>query len=521
MRRRELFRGLLLGCLLPLIESGLGLPGGPHVAGAVELGEAVGFSPDELRARAKAMAATAYEAPPEDGLDALRNLSYDAFRDIRFRTAEALWKDAGPFRAGFFHVGSYFLRPVRIFEVSDGKAREIRYTPELFDFGANQIEGLTVETGGFAGLRLHHPLNRPDVFDEVAAFLGASYFRAIGRNQHYGLSARGLAINTGLSSGEEFPAFTEFYLERPATDAESLVLHALLDSPSATGAYRFEIHPGNDTVMQVSAVVYPRREIARLGIAPLTSMYSFGANDRIGIDDFRPAVHDSEGLAIWTGKDERIWRPLVNPDSLRFSFFADESPRGFGLLQRVRAFEAYQDLEAHYESRPSLWVEPLGAWGKGAIQLIEIPSDNEAHDNIVAFWIPAQAVAAGDELALDYRLHWSMEHPFEPEEAIVATTLVGRVEADGEKADQPGRKFVIDFVGGALANLDATAPVEARTEISGGSMTAPVVQHRGAMGGWRVFFDMTPAGDQPVEMRCQLVMGGAMLSETWTYQWSG
>ena len=516
MRRRELFRGLLLGCLLPLVGGGLGWRG----AGAVALGEAAGFSPEELRARAKAMAATDYEAPAEDGLEGLRALSYDEFRDIRFRAEETLWSEAGSFRARFFHTGSYFLRPVRIFEVAEDRAREILYTPELFDFGANQIEGLTAETGGFAGLRLHHPLNRPDVFDEVASFLGASYFRAVGRNQHYGLSARGLAINTGLPSGEEFPAFTEFYLERPQPGAESLVLHALLDSPSATGAYRFEIRPGNDTVMQVSALVYPRRDIARIGIAPLTSMYTFGGNDRVGVDDFRPAVHDSEGLEVWTGKDERVWRPLVNPEALRFSFFGDENPRGFGLMQRARAFAAYQDLEARYERRPSLWVELIGGWGKGAIQLIEIPSDNEAHDNIVAYWIPSQPAAAGAELAFDYRLHWSIEHPFPPEQATVAATLVGRAVTAGKAPDQPARKFVIDFVGGALANLDPAAPVEARAEVSGGSITEPVVQHGVPIGGWRVFFDMTPAGDQPVELRCRLVMGDAVLSEVWSYQWT-
>ncbi|MGF1608118.1 MAG: glucan biosynthesis protein [Kiloniellales bacterium] len=497
-----------------------GLSGALRRARAVELGQAADFSPDALRERAKAMAATDYEAPPESGLDALRRLSYDQLRDIRFRAEETLWRAARPFQARFYHIGSYFLRPVRIFEVADCSARELLYTPELFDFGANQIEGLTPESGGFAGLRLHSPLNRPDVFDEVASFLGASYFRAIGRNQHYGLSARGMAINTGMASGEEFPAFTELYLERPALGAESLVLHALLDSPSTTGAYRFEIQPGSDTVMQVSARVYPRREIARLGIAPLTSMYSFGANDRVGVDDFRPAVHDSEGLAIWTGEGERIWRPLVNPEVLRFSFFGDENPRGFGLMQRTRRFAAYQDLEARYDLRPSLWVEPLGAWGKGTIQLIEIPSDNEAYDNIVAYWIPAQPVTAGTELVFDYRLHWSMAHPFPPEEAIAAATLVGRAESAGDEGGRPGRKFVIDFTGGALANLDADAVVEARTEISGGTMTPPVIHHRGAIGGWRVFFNMTPAGNQPVELRCRLVMGEAALSETWAYQWT-
>lgn len=523
MRRRALFRGFLLGCLLPLAggSSALfgGLSGALRRAGAVELGDAAAFSPEALRERAKAMAGSDYEAPPESSLEALRRLSYDQFRDIRFRAAESLWHSGGPFQARFFHIGSYFLRPVRLFEVAEGSARELRYAPELFDFGANQVEGLTQEAGGFAGLRLFYPLNRPDVFDEVVSFLGASYFRAIGREQHYGLSARGLAINTGMASGEEFPAFTELYLERPAPEAESLVLHALLDSPSATGAYRFEIRPGNDTVMQVSAKVYPRREIARLGIAPLTSMYTFGANDRADVDDFRPAVHDSEGLAIWTGEGERLWRPLVNPETLRFSFFADESPRGFGLMQRARSFAAYQDLEAHYERRPSLWVEPIGSWGNGVVQLIEIPSDSEAHDNIVAYWIPAQPAAAGGELSFDYRLHWTLQHPFPPDEATVAATLVGRAQ-NTDEADQPKRKFVIDFVGGRLANLDAGAPVEAKTEISGGSMTTPVVHHRGTVGGWRVFFDITPTGDQPVELRCRLVMGDAALSEVWTYQWT-
>jgi len=481
---------------------------------ATVLDEGTPFSEAWLRTEARRLAAEPYRPPGPALPGALTELTYDDHRDIRFRTDQALWRgDDLPFEVQFFHPGGLFQTPVHIFEVRDGLAREVAYGAELFDYGANELPPLP-EDLGFAGFRLHYPLNRPDYLDELVVFLGASYFRALGRGHQYGLSARGLAIDTATSQGEEFPAFTAFWLKRPLPGADRAMAYALLDSPSVTGAYTFIITPGDATVMDVSVALFPRTAVERLGVAPLTSMYLFGPNDRLGIDDFRPRVHDSDGLAVWTGSGERIWRPLVNPESLRISSFTDETPRGFGLVQRERDFEAYQDLEARYELRPTAWVQPLGDWGRGRVQLIEIPTDEEIHDNIVAYWVPETPVEPGRELSFGYRLHWCTRPPQPPAGGLVVATHVGA----GSVPDS--RKFVIDYAGGPLDDLAPDAPVEPVVTVWHGEVHNPVAVHNDAVGGWRLFFDMTSDADRPVEMRAFLRLDDAALTETWSYQWT-
>jgi periplasmic glucans biosynthesis protein len=329
-----------------------------------------------------------------------------------------------------------------------------------------------------------------------------------------------VAIDTGLPKQEEFPSYRRFWLERPAPGTDQIMVHALLDGPSLTGAYTFKIRPGAATVMEIEATLYPRQTIELLGIAPLTSMFLFGPNDRRGIDDFRPQVHDSEGLQLWSGSGEWFWRPLVNPELLRLSLFSDNNPKGFGLMQRTRDFEAYQDLEAHYDLRPSLWVEPLEGWGQGHVRLIEIPSPAEVHDNIVAFWVPREPVEAGSEWHFKYRLYWGMQAPIRPELAQTAATRTGMGGSPGQQQDGEIRRFVIDFEGGQLKDLPADAPVEASVTLAGGELTLPITRKNDVTGGWRVFFDLHPAGGDPVELRCTLRLGDKPLSETWVYQWS-
>ncbi len=486
----------------------------PALRAASVATEGTPFSEAWLRDRARELAASPYRPPQPPLPEVLAELTYDQHRDIRFDPDQALWRDAGlPFHAQFFHTGWLFQTPVHIFEVQDGMAREVLYLAELFDYGRNELPPLR-EDLGFAGFRLHHPLNRQDYFDELAVFLGASYFRALGRGHRYGLSARGLAVNTATRQGEEFPAFTAFWIKRPAPDADRVVVYALLDSPSVAGAYTFTIVPGDTTVLEVSAVLYPRAAMERLGLAPLTSMYLFGPNDRLGADDFRPRVHDSDGLALWTGAGEWIWRPLVNPESLRISSFLDENPRGFGLMQRERDFGAYQDLEARSELRPSAWVEPQGDWGPGRVQLVEIPTDEEIHDNIVAYWVPDEPVEPGGELAFAYRLHWCSAAPESPAGGTVTGTSVGTGHVAGS------RKFVVDFAGGPLDDLAPDAPVEPVITVWHGEVHNPVAVHNDAVGGWRMFFDLTPESHRPVEMRAFLRLDETALTETWSYQWT-
>jgi glucans biosynthesis protein len=298
-----------------------------------------------------------------------------------------------------------------------------------------------------------------------------------------------------------------------------LTLYALLDSPSCAGAYKITIMPGDTTVTEIEAVLFPRRDIETLGIAPLTSMFLFGPADDRGFDDFRPEVHDSDGLSMHSGAGEWIWRPLRNPAQLQVNAFSDDNPRGFGLMQSARDFASYQDLEAHYEKRPSVWVEPLAGWGQGQIRLVEIPTDLEIHDNIVAFWVPGAAVAAGSEWRVNYRLHWGLTPAFVSDRGRVIKTRHGAGGVSGTGEGSGNRKFVIDFKGGPLDSLAPDAAVEAVVSASAGTILFPVAQQNEETGGWRAFFDLEPAGDGPVELRCFLRLDGDALTETWSFQW--
>lgn len=471
--------------------------------------------------RARALAAQPYIAPASKLPADLAALNYDRHRDIRFRPERALWRDAGlPFEVQFFHPGWLFADPVRVHEVTGEGTREISVDPRDFDYGKNTLDPAAWPKLGFAGFRVHYPLNNAAYKDELVVFLGASYFRALGKGQRYGLSARALAIDTVArpgrpTRGEEFPRFVEFWLERPASaESTSLTLHALLDSPRAAGAYTFTITPGEDTVMQVRSRLYLRagsEDIATLGIAPLTSMFLHGENQPDD-DDFRPEVHDSDGLAVHAGSGEWLWRPLVNPHLSRAkgvltTSFSTTDPRGFGLMQRDRAFSSYEDLEARYELRPSAWVEPIGAWGAGRVELVQLPTDEEIHDNIVAYWLPEKLPAPGEPLDFAYRVRWQMKQEQRPGSAWVTQTRRGRSYG---KLLEGEHKFVIDFDGPALRALPPDAVVEPVITVGADTVVREAVAYRhDVTGGWRLTLRvLRPATSstaaQPLELRAFL-----------------
>lgn len=479
------------------------------------------FDFDALCRRAQELAEHRHQDDQASLPEGLKNLGYDQYRDLRFVPDRALWRGTRRFEVQFFHLGFLYDRPVRVNMVSNGVAHPVPYQRDLFTFGANKVQAELPADFGFAGFRLHYPLHRPGLMDEVIAFLGASYFRMLGRGQVYGLSARGLAINTAQPRGEEFPRFREFWIEEPAPDADAITVHALLDSPSCTGAYRFAIRPGTETVAEVHCTLYPRADIEKLGLAPLTSMFFYGEGRSRRGDDFRPEVHDSDGLQVATGNGEWLWRPLVNPRALRVSSFAVENPRGFGLCQRDRRFESYQDLESLFHKRPSLWVEPIGAWGKGRVELVEIPSESEINDNVVAYWVLEQPVRKGAPLNMSYRLISTLNLDSSPPLARVVATREGSARTPGNALAHPeARHFVLDFEGGDLAHLDAEEPVQADASATTGKLQPPVVMKNTETGGWRVFFDVLPDGGKACDLRCALRLRGAALTETWTYLWT-
>jgi glucans biosynthesis protein len=370
------------------VATALPLASSARVSTAAANAAGTPFDRSIVRQLARDAATKPYKAAETSLPDNLKNIDYDHYRQIRFQPERALWhSEKLPFEVQFFHRGFFYAPRIDIYEVASGEATKLAYHPADFSFGSNTPPAPEMDLG-FAGFRIHAPINKPDYYDEVCVFLGASYFRAVAKGETYGLSARGLAINTGDAKGEEFPLFKTFWIEKPAPNANSIVVHALLDSESTTAAYRFTVRPGDTTVFDVELAIYPRIDLDHAGLMPMTSMFFFGPNDRKDVDDFRPSVHDSDGIAIYNGRGEELWRPLSNPRDLQISTFADLNPRGYGLMQRQKNFLAYQDLESNFETRPSLWAEPIGDWGEGSVQLIEIPTKEEIHDNIAGFWRP-------------------------------------------------------------------------------------------------------------------------------------
>jgi glucans biosynthesis protein len=490
------------------------LPLGFGAARAEEEIAAGAFDFATVRAAAEELAAQPYRALDFVLPEPLAGLSPAKYAQIRYRPEQALWRDGDiPFRITFFHLGAIYRQPVAIHVVDQGRVEPVRYVPEMFEFGVNGLADALSAELGFAGLSLHHGGEADGLFD-FARFHGASYFRIRGREQAYGLAARGLAVDTALPGGEEFPFFRAFWIERPAPDADQITVYALLDSPSVSGAYQFGLRPGVVTSADVRAVVFPRRGITKLGIAPLTSMFLFGENRGRTFDDFRPEVHNSDGLLIHNGRSEWLWRPLANHRTLQVSAFLDDNPRGFGLIQRDRNFAGYQDLQAEFQLRPSYWVEPLGDWGPGAVELVEIPSDHESNDNIVAFWVSEAPAESGRPIEIAYRLHAEFDQPRRPP--------LGRVEATriGPGRDGGARRFTLDFAGGPLDELGSDAPLEVIAEAYRGALGSPALVRHPQIGGWRVWFDLNPGGEELCELRCLLKLRGEQVTETWIYRWT-
>ncbi len=485
------------------------------------LGKPQRFDLAWLKGQARALAAVPYKAPTNKLPADIAALNWDQYQAIRFRPEHALWADTKQrFKVELFHLGLFFKRPVRMYEVVGGQAQQLAYDPTMFDYGKSGLDGNKQPADlGFAGFRFKFHL-APE-FD-IAAFLGASYFRATSGTRQYGLSARALAIDTGMAKPEEFPDFTSFWFERSAPESNTLVVYALLDSASVTGAYRFAITPGDTTLMEVDSALYPRKEIERLGIAPCTSMFQTGENDRRKGNDWRPEIHDSDGLAMHSGNGEWIWRPLRNPRGVSFNAFADKAPRGFGLLQRDKDFANYQDDGVFYERRPSLWVEPKGDWGAGAIDLVEIPTDNETNDNIVAFWNPAAKPQPGQELLIGYRLYWGREAPVQPPFARVVATRTGIGGVVGKDRSYFSWRFAVDFTGGDFALVDAKTKVEAVVSTTRGRIETVSARPLASVNGWRAMFDVVPEANstEPVSLRLFLRANGQALSETWVYEWA-
>jgi periplasmic glucans biosynthesis protein len=522
-------RSLLAAAASSVAISMLRLSPAAAAAAGLRLGNPQPFSFDNLIAQMRARALHPPAAERSLPAAVLDRIDYAQHGKIEFNTDYALFRDGpGEYPVTFFHLGKYFRVPVHMYALApDGRfATEILYDPGYFSMPADSPARQLPKGAGFSGFRLQESRRGdPKKLDwhtnDWVAFLGASYFRSIGELAQYGLSARGIAVDVAVPGrAEEFPNFTRFYFQPPADGSHEVTIYAALEGPSLTGAYRFVMRRDKTVVMEIEAHSFLRRDVTQLGIAPMTSMYWYSETNEPGRVDWRPEIHDSDGLAMWTGTGEYIWRPLNSPAHPCSSTFADKSPRGFGLLQRDRVFDHYLD-GVHYERRPSLWVEPLDDWGEGSVQLIELPTDDETQDNIVAMWVPKQPARAGSSLQMRYRLYWGANEPHETTLARCVATRLGRGGQPGQDRPRGAHKFVVEFLGGPLANLPyGVWPKPVLTASSGtfsDVFAEPVPD--GIPGHWRAQFDFTGSGANVVDMRLFLKDGDQALSETWLYQY--
>lgn len=495
--RRRMARPLLLLMLMGVVWSG-----------SVYAGDAA-FDYEQLVARAHSLAGKPYQ-PPASVPQRFADLDYSRWNAIRFKRSAALWQDAR-FHVQFTPAGYMYRHPVRIHVVSGGQVHRIEFSPDLYRVKDKMLPHGLPSDLGFAGFRLTYPLNQADKQDEVLSFLGASYFRAVPKGGWFGLSARGIAIDTVAQSNEQFPRFTDFWLVKPAADAQRMTVYALLDGKSVTGAYRFRIKPGGPTVVDVRATLFLRHPVEQLGLAPLTSMYFYGVGGHKPDNQSVPAIHDSNGLLVHRGDGQWTWRPLENPDKVRTTSFHAKHLHGFGLLQRDRRTSDFLDPEQHYAERPSLWIQPRGNWKPGQVTLVELPTDNSYMDNIVAFWSPDEQPDPGQPLQLRYRMSWRTRS-VPSNVGRVASTLVG-----GNQATRAA-KYVIDYVGGKLDDLEKNTPPKGRVVTHPEtSITENRVEPNPYTGGWRQVIQVMPKEGQPVHVRAGLGQKENPLTETWDY----
>lgn len=517
-------RCILVWLLIGMFCSGQSLTGA----------ESARVSLDYVALRALERAQKPFRSPKADLPEVLRadSLDYDKYREIRFRQDRALWaKESLPFRVEFFHPGYLYQEPVKVNEFTSTHVQNIRFVQDFFDYGNLKIQKQIPAKTGYAGFKLLYPLNSPNKMDELGSFLGASYFRLLGEGQRYGISARGLAIDSGeMDRPEEFPIFTDWWLGKPDKDSEEITLYAILDSVTCTGAYSFRIMPGETTIVDIEVILYQRtpemikavnpqqKPLKTLGMAPLTSMFWFGKNSERKFDDYRPEVHDSDGLLIKSSSGETLWRPLNNASVMRHQVFSLPGLRGFGLLQRERNPQNYQDLFNFYHQVPSVWVQPYDEWGEGEVHLLELSTHYEGLDNIVAFWNPKKKPEALKPFHFGYRLKWTRETDQKLSENIVLNTRIG---ADGR--NPRWRQIAIDFGGPKLNKLlEDDPPLAIASCSANGAIVENQVFRNPFDNSWRVILKMEPkeGNKAPVDIRCTLKHHDKVVSETWTYHWS-
>lgn len=510
MNRRDFVSGALAVPLSAAVARAQEQPAAPP---SDLYADGAAFTREALVERARELAGRGYEAPRGFLPNGFAELPQDVFRSIRMKPERTLW--AGESRGMTLDLlpgGSIFRSPVRIGLIEDGRVRMLSDAEDWFDFGRapKPQAGKPFPLSGFTAKA---PIDRPEEFRDFLTFQGATIFRALARGQIFGASARGLALDVAEPNGEEFPLFRALWIERPGPGANPLVIHALLDSRRVAGAYRFLVRPGEITSIDVELTLFAREELRHVGVAPMTSMYLFGPNDRSGVDDVRGAAHRTDGLQIWNGGGEWVFRPVANPSDLQISVFGDNNPRGFGLLQRQRGFAPYNDLNRRYDRMPSVWIEPIGDWGEGQIQLLEIPTDTDVNENVVAYWRPKAPVKPGEPFVMAYRMHWCWSPPDRAGDAQVVATVTGN---GGDRR----RRFVVDYAGEAVADPNRAQTLRPNVTTSAGELRDVVGRVNPELRGYRVTFTLDPGDAELCELRMLLESDAGRVGETWLYRWT-
>ncbi len=476
------------------------------------LADPVPFEPGFVTEIARNLAKQPFKAAAADLPESLRGLNYEQYTGIRAKASTDIWATEN---IGFalvpLHRGFIFSTPVAINLVTQGLARRLIYNQNQYDFGKLAVP-TTLGDIGFSGFKIL--AQGADTFYDVVHFQGASFFRSLARGQGFGTMARALSIKTADPRGEEFPAFRSVWVERPTLAVAALVIHALIDSESLTGAYRFTVRPGDATIIDTECTLFARNLVDHFGLATMSATHLLGSIDRHRSDDLRPNVSEIGGLQMLTGSGEWLWRPIANRETLQISTFVDDKPRGFGFLQRDRDFERYQDDDQHWELRPSLWIEPIGDWSSGGLQLVEIPTETEANDNIITYWRPKQVLAPGSETSFAYRQFWCWSPPERPSLAVTTASYSGR----GLAARR--RRFIAEFTGDILAEQSLNQDIKPSLSLSPGTITLIRTFRSKDLKIFRVLFEFDPGSETSCEMRLVLEAHGKPVSETWLYRWT-
>ncbi|MBX9759497.1 MAG: glucan biosynthesis protein [Beijerinckiaceae bacterium] len=476
------------------------------------------FDPALVMDLARNLARQPWRKPSADLPEPFNALNHEQYVGIQRRPETIIWRDQSigfalePSQRGFI-----FSNSLQINIVEDGVARRLVYDPADYTFGKLNAPADRKDIG-FSGFKLWQRAQDGSL-EEFCLFQGQGYFQTVGRGQPFGASTRALAVRpVDQGRGEEFPQFVAVWIERPVLAANTVIIHALLDSESVTGAFRYTMRPGDATIVDTECTLFTRAAIDNVGIAAVQGTFLFGPIDRRRGDDVRPGVYDVSGVQMHSGKDEWIWRPVANRQSIQLSAFVDDNPKGFGILQRDRDFAQFADDDNHWEARPSVWTEPLGDWGAGHVTLLEIPAESQVNQNIIVYWRPRATLAANSETTFSYRQWWCWTPADRPPFATVLRSRSGRVTGSPPNARR--RRFLVEFRGDALADVARFPEIAARvTTASGSIMTSRLMLSRQEKSA-RVTFDVDAGAEPHTELRLLLESAGKPISETWLYRWT-